>query len=119
MAGGLPCSAVMTNSLHEKATLRRDLVSWRGRPFTATEVAGFDLDNLPAVRCAAQRDPSCGRGTAAQYANVASIMRIPKSMNAPTPTDYVRVCHRPKDVAPGSAGTEPDQWQPTDDDVPF
>src|SRR5690348_13499642 len=40
-----------TNSLHEKATLRRDLESMRGRPFTDKELDGFDLESLIGVGC--------------------------------------------------------------------
>ena len=39
-----------TLSLHEKASLRKDLESWRGRPFTDDELAGISADLTPAVR---------------------------------------------------------------------
>src|SRR6185295_3766959 len=35
-----------TPSLLEKAALNKDLKAWRGRAFTAEELAGFDLDNV-------------------------------------------------------------------------
>jgi hypothetical protein len=35
-----------TLSLHEKAALYKDLISWRGKPFSAEELAGFDLERL-------------------------------------------------------------------------
>src|ERR1039458_9745361 len=38
-----------TNSLHEKAALRKDLESWRGNPFTPSELEGFDLEVLLSV----------------------------------------------------------------------
>src|SRR4051794_3571047 len=38
-----------TLSLHEKATLRKDLESWRGRPFTNQELDGFDLEKLLGI----------------------------------------------------------------------
>lgn len=40
-----------TASLHEKAALRKDLESWRGRPFTAEELKGFDVDNVIGANC--------------------------------------------------------------------
>jgi hypothetical protein len=40
-----------TASLSEKANLRKDLVSWRGREFTDQELAGFDLDNIRRANC--------------------------------------------------------------------
>jgi hypothetical protein len=104
-----------TNSLHEKATLRRDLESWRGKPFSETELQGFDLENLLAVGALLNVIHESRQGTT--YANVASIMRVPKMMTAPTVQDYVRVCDR-KD-------TEAQPVQPeytegiTDDDIPF
>jgi len=38
-------------SLHEKSKLSQDLVSWRGRPFTETEIKSFDISNLAGVAC--------------------------------------------------------------------
>jgi len=35
-----------TLSLGEKANLRKDLESWRGRAFTETELKGFDIETL-------------------------------------------------------------------------
>jgi hypothetical protein len=45
-------SKFYTNSLSEKANLRRDLQSWRARPFTTEELLSFDLNtilNAPAL----------------------------------------------------------------------
>ena len=41
-------------SLHEKSNLGMDLVSWRGRPFTATEADGFDIIKLLGQTCQLQ-----------------------------------------------------------------
>jgi hypothetical protein len=40
-----------TLSLNEKATLRKDLEAWRGRPFTAEELDGFDMRNILGKSC--------------------------------------------------------------------
>ncbi len=40
-----------TLSLHEKATLRHDLESWRGKPFTVEELEGFDIEKLMNAQC--------------------------------------------------------------------
>lgn len=40
-----------TKSLNEKANLRRDLESWRGRAFTDDELGGFDLGTILDVPC--------------------------------------------------------------------
>ena len=64
-----------TASLGEKANLRKDLESWRGIPFTADELKGFDITKLYGVNCllgiahvADRNDPS------KIYANVTSIL---------------------------------------------
>ena len=44
-------SKFYTNSLHEKAVLRHDLVTWRGRDFTKEEEAQFDLQNILGKPC--------------------------------------------------------------------
>jgi hypothetical protein len=102
-----------TASLHEKATLRRDLESWRGRAFTDKELEAFDLESLVSVGCLINVIHETGNGST--FANVASVMRLPKGMKAPTPRDYVRVKDRPSaqtDVVDDGLGI-------TDDDVPF
>jgi hypothetical protein len=40
-----------TKSLHEKAALRHDLESWRGREFTKEELKGFDVEKLIGINC--------------------------------------------------------------------
>ena len=40
-----------TASLNEKATLRHDLVNWRGRDFTPEELNGFELSNVLGIPC--------------------------------------------------------------------
>ncbi len=71
-----------TASLHEKAALRKDLASWRGRDFTAEELAGFDLKNIlgqPCMLSVVHQDKD-GR----TFANIAAIMKTPKG-SAPPP----------------------------------
>jgi hypothetical protein len=102
-----------TNSLHEKATLRRDLESWRGRAFTDKELESFDLESLLSVGCLINVIHEQRNGST--YANVASVMRLPKAMAAPQLRDYIRVCDRPAAQADGAE----DGLGITDDDVPF
>ena len=40
-----------TLSLNSKATLRKDLESWRGKAFTPDELKGFDVEKLKGVNC--------------------------------------------------------------------
>jgi hypothetical protein len=45
------CSKFYTNSLNEKANLRKDLEAWRGRPFTDDELKAFDLNAVLGKPC--------------------------------------------------------------------
>lgn len=75
-------SSRYTASLNEKAILRRDLAAWRGRDFTESELKAFDLRSIVGAPCLVQiihKDAGNGK----TYANLASIMRLPKGMPAP------------------------------------
>lgn len=52
-AGKLPAivTKFYTNSLHEKATLRAELESWRGKQFTEDELKKFDLMKILGAPC--------------------------------------------------------------------
>jgi len=67
-----------TQSLHEKASLRKDLESWRGRRFTEDELAnqGFELEELVGKNCQLQIMHKEGtyNGNPATYANITSIL---------------------------------------------
>jgi len=70
-----------TNSLHEKATLRQHLESWRGKRFTAEELSGFDLRNVLGKPCLVSIvHNDSGKRT---YANVQSVTALPKGTTAP------------------------------------
>src|SRR5688572_13681182 len=78
-----------TNSLHEKANLRKDLECWRGRKFTEQELAGFDLEKLLGVNCQLQVIHNLSdEGTV--YDNVQAI--VPHNAKLPriSPQDYIR-----------------------------
>lgn len=71
-----------TLSLSEKANLRRDLESWRGRKFAAPELSGFDLRAILGTPCQLQivrENSKEGR----VFATIAAIMALPKG--APRP----------------------------------
>ena len=51
-------SKYYTASLGDKANLRRDLVNWRGREFTDTELQGFDSKNILGKPCLLQLTPN-------------------------------------------------------------
>jgi hypothetical protein len=44
-------SKFYTNSLHEKAGLRKDLENWRSRAFTPEELGKFDLNQIVGKAC--------------------------------------------------------------------
>lgn len=44
-------SKFYTLSLDEKANLRKDLQSWRGKTFTPDELKGFDIEKLVGANC--------------------------------------------------------------------
>lgn len=69
-----PCSigVTYTLSLSEKANLRKVLENWRGKPFTAEELRGFDITNVAGKCCQimVQHDTKGDR----TYANVTGVM---------------------------------------------
>lgn len=106
-----------TLSLHEKASLRKDLEGWRGKPFTDQESEAFDVETLlakPALLNVIHKDANGNT-----YANVAGIMRLPKGMVGPTVADYVRECDRKLEDQQQAAPDWDDSRPITDDDVPF
>jgi len=103
---------VYTLSLHERAALRKDLESWRGRRFTELELDGFDLEKLLGVNAQVQVTQDLSDdGTV--YANVSTV--VPPGKGAPklAPLDYVRA----KDRQARQNG--PAQQEEHDDVVPF
>jgi hypothetical protein len=106
-----------TQSLNEKASLRLDLESWRGRPFSEKELEGFDLEKLLGV--AAFLSIVHRKGERGVFANVASIAPCPKKMQPPAmPRDYVRWHERQDKKNSGSHGYDDDVPPPSDDHAP-
>jgi hypothetical protein len=95
MENGKPfvVSRRFTVSLHKKAALRAAIESWRGRVLTETEIRdGFDLESLIGSACLLNVVHVARDGTT--FANVSSIMRLPRGMKALRARDYVRVKDR-------------------------
>lgn len=80
-------------SLHDRAALRKDLESWRGRKFTPAELEGFDLEKLIGVNCQVQvvQDIS-EEGTI--WANVQAIVPAPKGVLKLAVREYTRMQDR-------------------------
>jgi len=67
-----------TLSLHEKANLRKELESWRGKPFTKEEENGFDIKNVLDKPCILNVTHNVkGDRT---YANIAAINPVMKGI---------------------------------------
>jgi hypothetical protein len=123
-----------TLSLHEKASLRKDLESWRGKAFTEAELTGFDLEKLITVNCllnvAAYKKKNGSEGR-----KIASISPMMKGMNPiipinEKPPEWVakrrdeneaaaanRQATAPK--APGAASVAPTSSAAAHDEPPF
>lgn len=78
----LVISKEYTLSMHEKATLRRDLESWRGRSFTDEQAKSFDITKLLGVPCMLNiiHKTTKSGNTVAVISNISS---IPKGFTCP------------------------------------
>lgn len=65
-----------TLSLAEKATLRKDLQTWRGREFTQEELRGFELKNVLGAWAMISVIKTTGNN-GKEYTNIAAIMQVP------------------------------------------
>jgi hypothetical protein len=72
-----------TVSLHEKASLRRDLAAWRGRDFTDEEAKAFDVAKLLGAFCMINATTSETNGKT--YTNVAGITPLPGALKNAKP----------------------------------
>lgn len=74
-----------TASLNNKATLYKDLIAWRGRPFTDAELKAFNLKNIVGAPCMLSiTHTERGENT---YANISGVMKMPKGMGEITLTN--------------------------------
>jgi hypothetical protein len=71
-----------TLSMNPKASLRKDLESWRGKPFSDADAAKFDIGALIGANLMINVVHTEKGG--ATYANVAALMPLPKGMNKMT-----------------------------------
>ena len=72
-----------TASIGDKANLRKDLEAWRGRPFSAEELRNFSLENVLGAPCLLGVVHKPSKDGSKTYANVGSVMALPKGMSAP------------------------------------
>lgn len=76
-------SKSFTVSLHEKATLRKDLAAWRGRDFTDEEAKAFDVSKLLGAYCMVNVTTSENNGKT--YSNVAGLTPLPGALKNAKP----------------------------------
>jgi hypothetical protein len=79
-----------TMSLSEKANLRADLESWRGRLFTEAELAGFDIKNILGKSC--MLGVTHNTVGAKTYANISAVMGLPKGQT-PVPPSVIPIAY--------------------------
>lgn len=126
-------SEEFTISMYSRANLRQFLESWRGKSYTDEQAdQGVPLHKLVGQTglISVAHNSKAGK----TYANIKSIMPLPKSMSAPIEGDYVRAPYwtkRKEDyakavtafravTAPGEFEDFPDPIPPEDDDdLPF
>ncbi len=72
-----------TLSMHEKANLRHDLQSWRGRSFTEEEAKAFDITKLIGIPCMLNVIHNVSKANGNTYANIAGVTAIPKGFQVP------------------------------------
>ncbi len=127
-----------TASLGEKANLRKDLHSWRGRAFTEAELKAFDVSKLLGVGATISIVHNHKEGKT--YANIGAIGGLPKGMS-PIEVENGAILYDPDNlttyeklpkwlqdkitsqvVPTGKTDSnDPDSWRNNelDDDVPF
>lgn len=89
-----------TLSLHEKAALRHDLESWRGKAFSFDELAGFDVEKLIGANALVNVQHRQSADKTRTYANVVAIMPLAKGMPKMAAHDYQRQEPEPKAQPP-------------------
>lgn len=92
-----------TASLNAKAALRRDIGSWRGKPLTEKEAEDFDAESVIGWNCFIQV-VHADKGSRGIFAEVVSIMALPRGVPLIEIRDYVRVVNRPREDARRAAG---------------
>jgi hypothetical protein len=87
MSDGKPFSAHKryTWSMHEKASLRHDLESWRGKAFSSEDFGKFDTKNLLGQPCMLTVTHETRDGKT--YENVASVGKLMKGVQVPKLTE--------------------------------
>lgn len=118
-----------TVSMSEKANLRKFLSQWRGKPYTNAEAEeGAPLHKLEGVNALVQIAHNTSQATGKTYANIISIMPLPKGMPRIKAEGYERAeywadvkakARQPEPVGAGDYEDFPQALEETEDDLPF
>jgi hypothetical protein len=103
-----------TASLHEKSNLNKDLKAWRGQPFTAEELAGFDIEKILKAPCQVLIQHTDKDGSV--YANVTAIMKAAPGQKLAPSGHYTRAKDRPQEQRAAANGAPA---KPVEDPIPF
>jgi len=98
-----------TLSLNEKANLRRDLESWRGTKLHEGEA--FDLSTIAGKPCMVSVVHSQSAANGKTYANIASVLKMPKGMEPLTPEGKVVVLDLDTQTWGDAIQDLPEYWQ--------
>lgn len=80
-----------TLSMHEKASLRKDLENWRGKRFTEEEAKKFDITALLGVPCTINVIHKVGKSNGKTYAEIGSISPLMKNTICPEAINPIQV----------------------------
>lgn len=83
-------SKEFTLSMHEKATLRKILESWRGKSFTEEEAKSFDVTKLLGKSCMLSVIHKT-TGSGKVRAEISSVATLPKGFECPTQVNKSQV----------------------------
>jgi len=125
-----------TASLHPDSTLAQDLTAWRGKSFTESELAGFDVFKVLDSYCMVTVIHATSKA-GKHYANVKSVTAMPKgtpkpagvngivsfSLEAPDEAMFQAIPEwlQRRVNRDGKGGAKPavEEAPPFDDDIPF
>lgn len=85
-----------TLSTGTKSNLRKELESWRGKPFTAEEAQEFEVGVLAGKNCQVNIAHRPSKDGTKIYANVVSIVPLGKGMSPQTPENELLIWDIPK-----------------------
>ena len=72
-----------TLSMSDKANLRKDLESWRGKPFTPKQAEEFDITVLLGIPCMVNVIHKTAKSSGNDYVVISSITPLPKRVECP------------------------------------